>query len=155
MNMVLSLFARLKPAVSVRRAQQRVDQALGHLTASPEGVELRNLDYGIDVRPLSWHIAGDLRYPLWLLSSAALILLIAACANVAGLLLARAGIRRKEIAIRISLGGSKFQICASCSQRAAFLRCSVARSVLSLQPFRFNCSSTNRFPISKCYGWSL
>jgi predicted permease len=120
-NMVLSLFARLNSGVSMRRAQQRVDRAVSDIIASPAGIEFRKLDYGIDVRPLSWHIAGDLRRPLWLLWTASFVLLIAACANIAGLLLARAGSRRKEIAIRISLGGTRFQILRQLITESAFV----------------------------------
>jgi hypothetical protein len=110
MNMDLSIFARLRNGISGRQAQQRVDHQVSSATASEGGVELRNLGYGIDVRSLSSHIAGDLGPPLLLLWFAALVLLIAACANVAAVLLARAGSRRKEIAIRISVGASRFQI---------------------------------------------
>ena len=69
MNMVLSLFARLNNGVSMRKAQQRVDRAVQDIIASPTGIEFRKLDYGIDIRPISWHIAGDLRRPVWLLWS--------------------------------------------------------------------------------------
>ena len=121
MNMVLSLFARLNNGVSMRKAQQRVDRAVSDIIASPTGIEFRKLDYGIDIRPISWHIAGDLRRPVWLLWSASFVLLIAACANIAGLLLARAGSRRKEIAIRISLGGTRLQILRQLTTESVFL----------------------------------
>jgi len=104
-NMNLSLYARLRDGVSVEQAQQRVNREL-----SAEAVNLSELGYGIDVEPIAKHVAGDLRLPILFLWLAAAVLLLAACANVAGLLMARAGSRRKEIAIRLALGAGKRQI---------------------------------------------
>jgi putative ABC transport system permease protein len=111
MNMDLSIFARLRSGISERQAQQAVDREVRNITASEGGVDLRNLGYGIDLRRLSWHIAGDLRRPLLLLWFAALVLLIAACANVAGLLLARAdaaGVRRLQFGFQLARAEFRF-----------------------------------------------
>jgi putative ABC transport system permease protein len=59
------------------------------------------------VTPLRDHIVGPVRTPLWMIAGAVTVLLLLACANVAGLLLARAAARTQEMAIRAALGGSR------------------------------------------------
>jgi predicted permease len=109
-NMSLWVFARLKEGVSLAQAADRVRRYVEGLQSTAEGRELAKSGYGIEVDPVSHFVAGDARRPLWLLLAAALVVLLTGCANVAGLLLTRAAGRRREIAIRISLGASRGQI---------------------------------------------
>lgn len=108
MNMNLTVFARLRGGISAAQAVERVNRYVAGLLAST--ADLAKVGYGIDLDPFAVYVAGDLRGPLWLLWAAALVVLLTGCANVAGLLLTRSAGRRREIAIRLSVGATRWQI---------------------------------------------
>jgi predicted permease len=109
-NMNLLVFARLRDGVTAVRASGRVNRYVAGLKAAAGGGDLEKVGYGIDLDPFAVYLAGDLQSPLWLLWTAALVVLLTGCANVAGLLLTRSAGRKREIAIRLSVGATRWQI---------------------------------------------
>jgi putative ABC transport system permease protein len=109
-SMSLLVFARLRAGVTALQARGRIARHTAGIAAAPGGRDLKEIGYGIDLDPFAVYLAGDLQGPLWLLSVAALAVLLTGCANVAGLLLTRGASRRKEIAIRFAMGASRWQI---------------------------------------------
>jgi len=103
----LSVIARLKPNVTVAQARADMQSIARQLAAEYPEFDRK---WGATVVSMREQFAGDLRTPLLvLLGSVALVLLIA-CANVANLLLMRSTARQREIALRASLGASRWRI---------------------------------------------
>ena len=98
--------ARLKKGVSLQTAATDVEAILHRLAQANPG-ELYPQRFKIVLRTLLDFVVGDFSKTLYALLAAVAMLLLIACGNVANLLLARATVREREIAVRASLGASR------------------------------------------------
>ena len=100
----LTVFAKLKPGVTIEQAMRDLQRVTEDIRRrQPEQM----VERGVTIRSLTEVLVGDYDNQLWVLLGAVTFVLLIGCGNIASLLLARATARRKEIAIRGAIGGTR------------------------------------------------
>jgi predicted permease len=116
----ITIVGRLKDGMTIEQARAQLQSfwpAVLLATASTETPGLRRqtfLSMGIDASSASKGIAKDLRAqftrPLYVLVGIVALILLAACVNLANLMLARAAARSQEMSVRVAIGASRWSL---------------------------------------------
>ncbi len=103
------MIARLKPGVSLAQARAQLP-AIGEAFRREHPTFPKTFRFTLAIEPLQEYLAGNVRLNLLLLFGAVALLLLIACFNLAGIMLARLSARRKEIAMRLALGSGRARL---------------------------------------------
>ena len=109
-RLISAAFGRLKPGVSLEKAQADLSTVAHQMEAAYPKDYPREYGYGITAAPLQTELTHRARTTLIVLLAAAGFVLLIACANVANLMLARILKRERELALRTALGATKARV---------------------------------------------
>jgi predicted permease len=131
-NHELVVFGRLQNGATVQTAQSEMETTVAQLKRQYPGLDQKN---GIHVVGFHDELVKPLRPGLLLLLAAVGFVLLIACANVANLMLARASVREREMAIRASQGAGRRRIFAQMMTESVLLALLGAVAALALAYF--------------------
>src|SRR5437867_10855629 len=105
----LTVFGRLKPGVTPEQAAENLSAIAAQLAK-----QYPKTDTGVPLRLIRPGLYGDngdvIRGSLYSVAGLALLVLVAACANLASLFAARAADRSRELAVRVALGAGRWRL---------------------------------------------
>jgi putative ABC transport system permease protein len=120
-RMIPAAIGRLKPGLTVAQAQARLDAYISQLGREYPAEYPAAATWAVRLVPLKEDLVGPQRTELFILFGAVGFVLLIACVNIANLLLARSSGRRREIAIRLTMGASRARLARQLLTESALL----------------------------------
>ena len=130
LRMIPGAIARLKPGLTVAQAQAQLDAYVSQLARAYPTEYPSSATWAVRLVPVKEDLVGPQRTELFILFGAVGFVLLIACVNIANLLLARSSGRRREIAIRLTMGASRARLARQLLTESTLL--SVISGVIAL-----------------------
>jgi predicted permease len=108
MTFSIRAIGKLKPGVTLEQGRDAAEKVAAQ--ARKDFLISGTAGYHIGFEPLRQHMVSKAQPAILALMGAAIFLLLIACANVANLLLVRASLRERELAVRAALGGNRWRL---------------------------------------------
>jgi predicted permease len=130
LRMIPGAIGRLKPGLSVAQAQAKLDAYISELSRVYPTEYPAAATWAVRLVPVKEDLVGPRRAELFILFGAVGFVLLITCVNIANLLLARSSGRRREIAIRLTMGASRARLARQLLTESTLL--SLVSGVLAL-----------------------